>query len=120
MQLVQASQKQSSTDMAYIRFKDSKGVIHSVPEGEPYKRGPDWVEIDPSYDDEQVFNDSVGKLAKFVGITADEAITRLAKVLNIPKCPNCQKRSLILREMGRIGWIETARRLKATFKKDTN
>jgi hypothetical protein len=104
--------------MAYIRFKDSKGNIHVVPEGEPYKRLPDWEELPPSFDDEQVFNDSVGKLAKYVGISVDEAITRLTKALNIPKCAACQKRSMILQEMGKIGWIETAKRLRATFKKD--
>lgn len=104
--------------MAFIRFRDSKGIIHSIPEGEPYKRLPDWEELPPNYDVEQTFDDSIGKIAKFVGISADEAITRLTKVLNIPKCAACQKRSLILREMGKLGWIETAKRLRATFKKD--
>ena len=43
-----------------------------------------------------------------------DAITKLAKVLHIPRCPECERRRLILNEIQKVGVRETVRRLRAT------
>jgi len=41
-----------------------------------------------------------------------DIIARIAKVLRIPHCKNCEKRRLILNEIGESGLKETMRKLK--------
>lgn len=106
--------------MSIVVYKDSKGNLHEVVSGVPFKMQPDWVEVEvKASSEDRAFDDTLTKIAKAVGLSLDETITRLTKALGIKKCPACQLRSQILKEMGKLGWIETLRRLKATFKKDT-
>ena len=42
-----------------------------------------------------------------------DAITKLAKVLHIPRCPECERRRLILNEIQKVGVRETVKRLRA-------
>jgi len=42
-----------------------------------------------------------------------DAIAKLAQVLRIPHCPECEQRRLILNEIQKVGVRETVRRLRA-------
>ena len=42
-----------------------------------------------------------------------DIIAKLAKILNIPHCPKCEKRRLILNEIQKIGLKETVKRMAA-------
>ena len=42
-----------------------------------------------------------------------DIIAKLAKILNIPHCPKCEKRRLILNEIQKIGLKETVTRMAA-------
>jgi hypothetical protein len=104
--------------MGYVIYQDSKGEKFKIPENVPFRKGADWVEVETQQTvEEKQLEDSISKIAQVVGISIDETVTRLGKALGIQKCPTCQLRSQILRRMGELGWIETLRRLKATFKK---
>ena len=46
-------------------------------------------------------------------IKLGDIITKLAKILNIPHCPKCEKRRLILNEIQKIGLKETVKRMAA-------
>jgi hypothetical protein len=41
-----------------------------------------------------------------------DAVAKLAKILHIPHCANCEKRRLILNEIEQAGLKETLKRLK--------
>jgi len=42
-----------------------------------------------------------------------DAVAKLAKVLRVPHCPECEQRRLILNEIQKVGVHETVRRLRA-------
>jgi len=42
-----------------------------------------------------------------------DAIAKLAHVLRIPHCPQCERRRLILNEIHKVGVRETVKRLRA-------
>ena len=46
-------------------------------------------------------------------IKLGDIIAKLAKILNIPHCPECEKRRLILNEIQKIGLKETVKRMAA-------
>ena len=46
-------------------------------------------------------------------IKLGDIIAKLAKILNIPHCPKCEKRRLILNEIQKIGLKETVKRMAA-------
>ena len=46
-------------------------------------------------------------------LTLGDAIAKLAKVLHIPHCPECEQRRLILNEIQKVGVRETVKRLRA-------
>jgi hypothetical protein len=54
-----------------------------------------------------------GLIAK-VAISGADALAAISKALGID-CANCQRRHKIIREMRRLGFSETLRRLKETF-----
>lgn len=105
--------------MEIVVYKDAKGNIHEIPTGTPFKKGADWVQIETKPGVMNEMDDSISKIAKSVGLSVDEVLTRLTKAFGIKQCPRCQLRSQILKEMGKLGWIESLRRLHATFKKAT-
>ncbi len=41
-----------------------------------------------------------------------DAITRIAKILHIPHCRNCERRRIVLNELQTAGLKETLKRLK--------
>jgi len=46
-------------------------------------------------------------------IKLGDIIAKLAKILNIPHCPKCEKRRLILNEIQKIGLKATVKRMAA-------
>lgn len=102
--------------MRSVIYEDSQGKRYEIPANTPFKKGDDWKIVDVIIGpEEQALGETFSRLAQLFGTSVDVIITKTAEALKIEKCPACQLRSQILKRMGELGWIETMRRLRATF-----
>lgn len=93
-----------------------------IEEGQPYRLAlgerilPDsinWgcgpqINGDPNYDVEQEL--------KAHGLKLGDSISWVTKKLGIKQCAPCKARQEILNHVEKVGWVETIKQIKGTFK----
>lgn len=103
--------------MACIKLKSQWGERH-IPEGTPYQRlkGEEIVGTLWNCGPNEVATDEVERELEKAGVKWGDAVAWVTKKFGIQQCSRCKARQEIMNHASELGFAETMKQIKETFK----